>query len=84
MRAYKVGETCTLTEENFQTIQAANRSIKCYPSDRYLQSISRYVGQDATILNVFSDSYEFTIKFADGQLFYAKSNFVTYKPVDAI
>lgn len=80
MHKYKVGEHCTLTEENFNVIQSANRSIKCYPSDSYVQAISRYVGQTATITHVFSDGYEFSMKFDDGHSFHAKSNYVTFKP----
>jgi len=72
-----VGDIVTVTDKNLQTVIDSNRSIKVYPSDSYVNKFKNYLGEKGKVTFIFSNGYEATVEFEDGQAFHVKSNYVT-------
>ena len=72
-----VDDEITVTKENLKAVMDGNRSIKVYPSDSYVAKYKKYLNKKGKITHIFSNGYEATVEFEDGQAFHVKSNFVT-------
>jgi len=72
-----VGTKVVLTRRSFNNAVNSNRSCVTpnYPSNSFLENLTKYIGADGVVTDDFSPSYERTIRFGT-DLFQMKDNWV--------
>ena len=71
-----VGTPVILSRKSFGVLLDGHKSIKAHPSSHFVARMEKYIGQSAVVTDDFSPGYERTIRFADGQHFHVKDNWV--------
>ena len=73
MKHWKIGDKVKI---NLQTIKDGSKSIKVYPSEEFVNRISKFKDYIGVVSHTFAPSYDATVTFEGYHSFHVKGNWI--------